>query len=241
MVVYIPVLIFKQPFFMKRIFMSAVALMLVTAAVHAQTDSTQGQHHEWRQGQGQQENMYQQLNLTADQQSKLKAMRDDFKKQADAIKAQNLSEDEQRTKMQALHQQQRQQIDAILTTDQKQQLEKLRSERREQMNNQRNSDSTGKGNRQSWNNHKGGQNIQKELNLTSDQQAKVKAIRTDFKSKAEAIRNDQSLTKDQKHAKFQELMQQQRDQMKTVLTKEQQDKWQQLRSERNAHRNATNS
>lgn len=216
---------------MKRIFLSAFALMLVTAAVQAQTDTTQHPNREWHQGQGQRD-MYQQLNLTADQQTKVQALRESFRKQMEDLRSQNLSDDDRRTKMQALREQQRTQMDAILTPDQKTQLDKLRSERREQMGNQRNDDSTGRHNRQSFNNRKGGRNMQKELNLTYDQQAKIKNIRADFKSKAETVRNDQSLTQDQKRAKFRELMQQQRDQMKTVLTKEQLDKWQQLRSER---------
>lgn len=224
---------------MKRIFMSAFALMLVTAAVHAQTDTTRGPRREWRQGQ---EDMYQQLNLTTDQQAKVKALREDFQKQVQDLRSQNLSEDDRRTKMQTLRQQQRTQMDAILTPDQKTQLDKLRSQRQEQMGDQRNgNDSTGRHNRQSFNNHKAGRDLQKELNLTSDQQAKIKDIRTDFKSKAQTIRNDQSLTQDQKKAKFHELMQQQQEQMKTVLTKEQQEKWQQLRSKRGNSRNNNNS
>lgn len=215
---------------MKRIFMSAAVILLATAAVQAQTDSTKGPRHEHRQMQ--QGGGFEQLNLSADQQTKLKAMRDDFKTQADALKAQTLTEDDRRTKMQDLHRRQKEQLDAILTPDQKQQMETWRAEHKGQLNDRKNGvgDSTwrkGKENRT-----RDGAHLKKELNLSTEQQAKLKEIRTGFKKEAETLRNDKALTKEQKHTKMQELRKDQQAQMKTVLTKEQQEKMQSLRKER---------
>jgi Spy/CpxP family protein refolding chaperone len=136
--------------------------------------------------------------------------------------------------MLALRQQQRTQMEAILTPEQKAQWEKMRSEHRLHMDGgkQRNGDSSSAQNGRNWKDHNGGANLQKELNLTEEQQAKVKEIRNGFRSKAEALRNDQSLTQEQKQTQFRTLMQQQQEQLKTVLTPEQQEKWQQLRKER---------
>ena len=169
---------------------------------------------------------FQQLNLSAEQQAKLKTLRDDFKQKRDALAAQQLTEAERRTQVQALHQQQRTQLETILTPEQKQQLAKFRSEHQGQ-----------KGNRQHWNSdneaHRGA--LMQELNLSTEQQAKVKEMRNGFKTKADALRNDQSLTQEQRRTKLHELMQQQQAQLKTTLTKEQQEKLKALRQERGAH------
>lgn len=216
---------------MKRIIMCAFAVLLVTAAVQAQSDTTNTPHR-WHQG-GQRGEGMKELNLTADQQAKLKTMRKDFKQKADAIKAQKLTDQERNTQMQALREQQRTQMESIFTPEQKAQWEKMRTDHQSHMNGgrRRNGDSTSAQNGRNWKGRDGA-NLQKELNLTADQQAKVTQIRSNFRNKTQALHNDQTLTQDQKRTQFKALMQQQQEQLKTVLTKEQQDKWQQLRKER---------
>jgi len=60
------------------------------------------------------------------------------------------------------------------------------------------------------------------LNLTEDQKAQVKQIREGARSKADAAKNDSSLSADQKQAKLQEIRRDKHEQMKKVLTPEQQ-------------------
>lgn len=216
---------------MKKILTSAFAILIATAAVQAQTDSTapHHEHHDMHNGGG----MYKQLNLTTEQQAKMKTLRDEFKKQADALKEQKLTEEERRTQLQNLRQQQETEMKALLTPAQQAQWEKLRSERNEnRQDGKRNGDSTHSSRKDM--NGRNGAGLQKELNLTSAQQEKMKALRSDFKAKAETLRNDKALTAEQKRTKLQELRKQQQEQMKTVLTKEQQEKLQTLRQERAA-------
>lgn len=221
---------------MKRIVVSAFAILLVTAAVQAQTDTTKGAHREHRDMQ--QRNPYEQLNLSADQQAKLKSMRDYFKKQADALKEQKLTDEERRTGMQTLREQQRTQMEAILTPEQKAQMDKMRENRKDGMRNgnRAKGDSSMRNGGTGFNGHNGNgaAALQKELNLTTEQQAKMKEIRTGFKTKADNVRNDAALTKEQKQAAMRELMTAQQEQIKTVLTKEQQEKLQALRKNRAA-------
>jgi Spy/CpxP family protein refolding chaperone len=211
---------------MKRIVMSAVVLMLATAAVNAQSDSTKAPRHQ--QHKMQQDGAMTQLNLSAEQQAQLKIMRQEFKQQREALAAQKLTEAERRTQMKTLHQQQRTKMNTLLTPAQKEQLAKQRAEHKSQMR-------TGKrGNHDGNMSRQRGAKMQQELNLTTQQQAKMKEIRTTFRSKAETLRNDQSLNDAQRKEKFQELRKQQQEQLKTVLTKEQQEKMQSLRKERGA-------
>lgn len=211
---------------MKRIFMSAVALMLVTATVHAQSDTTKGprREHHMKGGDG----GFKQLNLTAEQQAKLKGLRDAFKQKKAAMDTQKLTAAERKEQLQTLHQQQRAQVESILTPAQKEQLAKQRTDRKSRLN------EAEKGNRRGTMTHREGRGTYQELDLTTEQQAKLKEIRTDFRTKAETLRNDAALTDAQRKEKLQELHKAQKEDMKTVLTKEQQEKLELLRKERAA-------
>src|SRR4051812_3887109 len=66
--------------------------------------------------------------------------------------------------------------------------------------------------------------IAKKLDLTDAQKNQLKAKRTELKTALQGIRNDTSLTKEQKHAKARELLQSARTNFRSVLTPEQQAK-----------------
>ena len=70
----------------------------------------------------------------------------------------------------------------------------------------------------------------KKLNLTQDQQDKLKPILEKQHEQAKAIKNDSSLTQDQKKEKFQALRQDTMAQVNGILTPEQQQQWQQMRA-----------
>ena len=81
-----------------------------------------------------------------------------------------------------------------------------------------------------------GEKFAKELNLTPDQQAELKSIRENMKQQAQAIKNDSSLTADQKKAKFKELRKSSHEQMMAKLTPDQQAKFKEMRKEHRGHR-----
>ena len=68
--------------------------------------------------------------------------------------------------------------------------------------------------------------IAKDLGLTDDQKAKVKAVLEDTQSKMKALREDTSLSREDKKAKFKEIREGNQAKMKEILTPEQYDKWQ---------------
>ena len=210
---------------MKRIIMSAVAILLITAAVQAQTDTAKGPRHERRMQKG---GSYGHLNLTAGQQAKMKSLREEFKQKHEALKAEKLTEAERKSQLGALRTEHKTAVEAILTPEQKAQLETKKGNRSERMRGGKKM--TG----DSSTTLKGKAGLKKELDLTADQQAKLKIIRTEFKSKGDALRQDQTFTKEQKQEKLRNLMKQQQAEMKTVLTNEQQEKLQSLRGERAA-------
>src|SRR5438270_6857079 len=81
-----------------------------------------------------------------------------------------------------------------------------------------------------------GEKFAKELNLTPDQQAELKSIRENMRQQAQAIKNDSSLSADQKKAKFKELRKSSHEQMMAKLTPDQQAKFKEMRKEHRGHR-----
>jgi len=74
------------------------------------------------------------------------------------------------------------------------------------------------------------------LNLTDQQKADLKGIRDNERQQAQAIKNDTSLTAEQKKAKFKELRKSSHEQMMAKLTPEQQQKFKEMRKDHRGHR-----
>jgi periplasmic protein CpxP/Spy len=86
-----------------------------------------------------------------------------------------------------------------------------------------------RGNRLEW--------LSKQLNLTDDQKAKVKPILDDQGKQMRAVREDTSLSQEQKRDKMKEIHEKTDSQINDILTPEQQKKFADLK-EQNAHREA---
>ncbi len=201
---------------MKRILTSALIIMLAIGAAQAQNGegNSKGHNKEHKMA-------AKKMNLTEDQKARLQAIREDYKKEAEALKNNTaLSAEEKQTRTRALHEQFRNKSQAVLTPEQREQQAKRKEDFKaihEDRNGKFHKDGAG-------NMHNGmgkRKDFEAELGLTADQQAKVTSIRSSFKPKFEALRNNTSLTEEQKRAKMKELMKQQREQMKAVLTAEQ--------------------
>ena len=212
---------------MKRIITSALVIMLTIGAAQAQT--TPDKHT----GPKKQHNKaFDDLNLSADQKARLQSIREAFKKQSQELKSNSsLSAEQKQTRRKELHQQFRSQMESVLTPAQKEQMNKNKAEWKGQKKEARkdgkkdNRQVRGKGMQR-------GQDIQKELGLSTDQQQKMQQLRSDFRNKFSSLRSDNSLTQEQKKTKTQELMKQQNDAMKSILTPEQVEKMQSLRKQR---------
>ena len=76
-----------------------------------------------------------------------------------------------------------------------------------------------------------GQAIAEQLNLTDDQKPKVKAILEDQRKKMGVLREDTSLTPEDRKAKMKAIRENTVTQMKAVLTADQFQKWQAMQSQ----------
>ena len=75
------------------------------------------------------------------------------------------------------------------------------------------------------------QKLSDELNLTADQKTKLKPILEDEAKQLEAVRNDTSLSKPDKIAKFKHIHQTFEPKVDAILTPEQQEKMKQIRQQ----------
>lgn len=81
--------------------------------------------------------------------------------------------------------------------------------------------------------------LSQKLNLTDDQKAQIKPLLEDQHRQMMALREDTSLSREQKRAKFQEIRKQTFEKMNPILSPEQQKQFQQMqqmRHERRGHR-----
>ncbi|MCU7547850.1 hypothetical protein OCK74_01935 [Chitinophagaceae bacterium LB-8] len=210
---------------MKRIISGALILAITIGSAQAQTTREKHEGHKKEYGMA-----YDQLNLSADQKTSVKKVNEDFKMKMDDLKKQDkLTVAEMKQRRQDLQEQHKTQIQAILTPAQKDQLAKMKTDR-----NSINEEDTGRLNNNGKAFGKKGKDLQKELNLSDDQQEKVAQIRSSYRTKMQTLRNDSSISQDQKREKMQELMKQQQEELRSVLTKEQFEKMKSARQEQRA-------
>ena len=214
---------------MKRIFSSALVILLTIGAAQAQTNSTDkrpGHKKEQKQS-------FDKLNLSSDQKARLQSIREDFKKQtADLKNNTSLTADQKQARRKELHEQFRAQSEAILTPAQKEQMAKSKEEWKEK-NKEARKDFKKDGKQRPGRGMNRGQGAaQKDLGLNADQQKKMEQMRADFRNKFSSLRSDNSLTADQKKLKMQEMRKQQQEQMKSILTPDQIQKMESARQDR---------
>jgi Spy/CpxP family protein refolding chaperone len=207
---------------MKRILTGALALVLITGAAQAQSQKdTTGHRH--RDGH---HTMMKQLNLTPDQQAKFKAIRENQHKEMEALKTKALTSDQVKTQRKELHKKYHDQMQLVLTPAQKEQMKNFKAEKKKTYAEKGQRKKGGKGvNKRSG-------DFQKELNLTQAQKDELSKMRRDVKGQMESIRDDQSLTQDQKKEKIHSIKKDQKEKFKSVLTKEQLDKLETTKKER---------
>jgi len=189
----------------KNIFALGAVLVLFLAgqAINAQTQSDPSNSS--RKGQGRRYGRaypgFDQLNLTPDQQTKLKTIHESTQQQIEAIRNDStLSQTDREAKLRTVHESARQQLQAILTPDQLKTL----AEGRNRFGHDRDRFA--------------------DLGLSADQQARLAAIHKSSQEQLAAVRNDATLTSDQKQAKVRSIFQNSQQQVMNILTPEQQQK-----------------
>jgi Spy/CpxP family protein refolding chaperone len=224
---------------MKKIFLGFIAIASISLSACAQVQREQPDkqnstidHEKFGRGHGgHMDGMMKDLNVSDAQKQQLSSINADFRSKLEELnKHDNMTVKDFNAQKEALENDRKAKFEAILTPDQKNQLAELKNNRggRENM----------KGNRENMkgNSGKNGNNrmekMQSELGLTSDQVARMQAERESFKTKADAIKNNTSLSEDQKKEKFIQLRKDREQSLKTYLNADQLKKFEEMKSKR---------
>jgi len=213
---------------MKRILTSALALVLFIGAADAQPGN-RGKHR------GKSDNTEMNLkglDLSTDQQNRIKLINENYRKQVADLKTQNLPDVQMKEKNDALHQQHKADIQAVLTAEQKAKISDHRADKNRGAGMGWDTSGRGKGAgfEKGRRGEKGGE-MAAELDLSTEQQAKMKTIREAYRTKMDAVRKDAALPAEDKKAKMKELMKAQQAEVKEVLTPEQKSKMKGMRKD----------
>jgi Spy/CpxP family protein refolding chaperone len=209
---------------MKKLLTTALAVALFIGAAQAQTTEEKGRHHKGER----KEQAFRNLNLTADQKTRFQSIREAQKTEMEALRKTGNVTPEQRK---AIHEKYKAQYQAILTPAQQEELKKNRQEWKQ------------KGDRGNGFGKRGGDFgrqaafLKKELNLTADQETKLRSLFEEFRSKSQEIRSNNNLSQEQKRTQVQTLAQQYMNQGKAVLTPEQVKNFDELKNKRGNKRN----
>jgi len=213
---------------MKSLLLSLIAITIINFSVKAQknnsgksenaTEQKKEYGNKYKKFDHQQ--MSEKLKLTDDQKQQMKSINDDFKNRMQELnKNGNITAQELKEQKHALAKERMEKVQALLTPEQKLQMQEFRKE--------------GK-NKRKMDSGKRMEKIKNTLNLSDEQVEKMKAQRFEFKSKEEAIRNNKSLTADEKNDQLKSLRNEKKNSFKSFLTPEQIKKLEEMKHNRPA-------
>jgi Spy/CpxP family protein refolding chaperone len=183
---------------MKKLAITLLALVTVSLAVTAQ--EKQGRHAHKRQ-------MLKQLNLSPEQKEKAKTIKQDFKGKMEALKKNDgITVREYRLKRDALVREHKTKMKGLLTPEQQNRLtaarDKMKAERKMEK-------------------EKKMEMLSSQLSLTPAQQEKMKTAREAVKNKMAELKNNETLTREQKREMIKELRKKNKESFMATLTEEQ--------------------
>jgi Spy/CpxP family protein refolding chaperone len=161
---------------------------------------------------------FQQLNLSADQQSQVKQLMQYQRTQMQALRGNSsLTPEQRKDQVRQLRESNHQKMMALLSPEQQAQFKQLRQQRR--------------GRVAAFQSGRRFQGMQA-LNLTEQQKDQMKPVFESSRQQMRALRQDTSLTPDQRREKIKQIRENQRAQLNTILTPEQQQQLQQMHQHR---------
>ena len=206
---------------MKKLLLSFLTVALFSVCVSAQQREF-GKHAGKKHHHGMD---LQKLNLSDKQKTDIKNINADFREQMTALqKEDNLTVKDWKGRKQTLRKEYKAKLQSVLTAEQKEQLAKAKEERKAKQK-QMAEERMGM--------------IKQKLALTDDQSAKMKELHTGLRDQIRSIRENQSLAKEDKKAQIKELIKENHEKVKSILTEEQLQKLKDLRQEGRGKRHMT--
>ena len=188
---------------MKKVLIPLIALLALTVSVNAQNKMGKQKHHQHHQ----KGMMAKQLNFSEAQKTQAKAINEDSRKKMQELnKNESITVKEQRDRKAAIQKERKTKMDGLLTAEQKAKQTQLRADHKAKKE-------AGYAKRLD--------KMKTNLNLSDEQVTKLKAQRTATHAKAEKIKNNESLSREQKKAQMMALKSEAKDQHDKIFTPEQ--------------------
>ena len=187
---------------MKKVLIPLIAFLALTVSVNAQHKMGKGKHQHHQKGM-----MAKELNFTDAQKTQAKAINEDARKKMQELnKNESITVKEMRDRKAAIKKERKTKMDGLLTAEQKTKQIQLRAEHKAKKEAQyaRHLDK-----------------MKTNLNLTDEQVVKLKAQRAANHAKAEKIKNNESLSREQKKAQMMALKAEAKEQNGKIFTPEQ--------------------
>lgn len=202
---------------MKKVLIPLIAIFAISITANAQDRmGKRGQHQKHQMHQKQM--MAKQLNLTEDQKMQAKAINADSRKKMQELnKNENITVKEQRDRKAAIMKDKKAKMDGLLTAEQKAKKTELIAAQKVKKEQQYATRMD---------------KMKTKLDLTDDQVAKLKSQRAANQSKAEKIRNNESLSREQKKEQMMALKADAKAQHNKILTPEQLKKKEEMKKNR---------
>jgi Spy/CpxP family protein refolding chaperone len=189
---------------MKKVLIPLIALLALTVSVNAQDKMGKKGHHHHKHEKGM---MAKQLNFTDAQKAQAKAINEDSRKKMQELnKNESITVKEQRDRKAAILKERKTKMDGLLTAEQKTKMTQLKAEQKVK-------------HEERYAKHL--DKMKTNLNLTDEQVAKLKTQRTANHAKAEKIKNNESLSREQKKEQMMALKAEAKEQHNKIFTAEQ--------------------
>ena len=188
---------------MKRVLIPLIALLALTVTTNAQNKMGKQKHHQHHQ----KGMMAKQLNFSEAQKTQAKAINEDSRKKMQELnKNESITVKEQRDRKAAIQKERKTKMDGLLTAEQKAKQTQLRADHKTKKE-------AGYAKRLD--------KMKTNLNLSDEQVTKLKTQRAATHAKAEKIKNNESLSREQKKEQMMALKSEAKDQHKKIFTLEQ--------------------
>ena len=199
---------------MKKLLIPLIAIFALTATVNAQDKmGKKGHHHKHQKGM-----MAKQLNFTDAQKAQAKTINEDSRKKMQELnKNESITVKEQRDRKAAILKERKTKMDGLLTAEQKTKMAQLKAERKVK-------------NEEGY--AKRLDKMKTKLNLTDEQVTKLKNQRATTIARAEKIKSNESLSREQKKEQMVALKTEAKDQHNKIFTPEQLKKKEEMKKSR---------
>ena len=191
-----------------------IALLVLTVTTNAQDKmGKKGHHHKHQKGM-----MAKQLNFSEAQKNQAKSINEDSRKKMQELnKNENITVKEQRDRRATIQKERKTKMDGLLTAEQKAKQTQLRADHKAKKE-------AGYAKRLD--------KMKTNLNLSDEQVTKLKAQRAATHAKAEKIKNNESLSREQKKEQMMALKSEAKNQHKKIFTPEQFKKREEMKKNR---------